>query len=310
MNPITLGTAADDTAPGEPGADYMTLHDMAAELSATAADLAAAIDAGSATGPLSDRATDLACLVACAAGSGSAPVDLAFIARALDGKLRENQRETVTGESQLDVQALCVAEETGELVGAYRRWAGKARRSGTFRDLEDEVADVVISTAVFAERAGIDLNTVIRRKLSSIYSRGWRDDNAPAGHAIAQRPGPCWKILLDGDWMEPWNHIPSQAEARKLAEEFAGHIWVPGTEALAAPCWTVTCPGCGRKFQDPDPFTGHEPLHTETPELAAETVANAGWCAGGYGCPDMNGVDAHCPACCPAADDGSGDDDD
>jgi len=67
-----------------------------------------------------------------------------------------------------------VAEEAGELVGAYRRWAGKARRTGTRRELEDEIADVLIVTAVFAERAGIDLDAAIAAKLAVIYSRGWQ----------------------------------------------------------------------------------------------------------------------------------------
>jgi NTP pyrophosphatase (non-canonical NTP hydrolase) len=108
--------------------------------------------------------------------------DLREIARHLEAHLRANRRPAITDANQLDVQALCVAEEAGELVGAYRRWAGKARRTGTRRDLEDEVADVLIVTACFAERAGIDLNEAIARKLAVIYSRGWRDDStAPAG---------------------------------------------------------------------------------------------------------------------------------
>jgi NTP pyrophosphatase (non-canonical NTP hydrolase) len=78
------------------------------------------------------------------------------------------------------VQALCVAEEAGELVGAYRRWAGKARRTGTRRELEDEIADVLIVTAVFAERAGIGLDAAVAAKLAVLYSRGWRNDHPPA----------------------------------------------------------------------------------------------------------------------------------
>ena len=84
------------------------------------------------------------------------------------------------------MQALCVAEEAGELVGAYRRWAGKARRTGTRRDLEDEVADVLIVTACFAERAGIDLNAALAAKLTVIYSRGWREEDTAAGSGPAE----------------------------------------------------------------------------------------------------------------------------
>jgi NTP pyrophosphatase (non-canonical NTP hydrolase) len=114
---------------------------------------------------------------------GAAPAaDLRQIACHLDTRLRANRRPAITDANALDVQALCVAEEAGELVGAYRRWAGKARRTGTRRELEDEIADLLIVTAVFAERAGIDLDAAIAAKLAVIYSRGWRkDDTAESG---------------------------------------------------------------------------------------------------------------------------------
>jgi NTP pyrophosphatase (non-canonical NTP hydrolase) len=113
---------------------------------------------------------------------GATPAaDLRQIARHLDGQLRANRRPAITDANALDVQALCVAEEAGELVGAYRRWAGKARRTGTRRELEDEVADVLIVTACFAERAGIDLDAAVAAKLTVIYSRGWREDDTAAG---------------------------------------------------------------------------------------------------------------------------------
>ena len=106
--------------------------------------------------------------------SAARPADLRQIARRLQRDLRAHRRPAITDANHLDVQALCVAEEAGELVGAYRRWAGKARRTGTRRELEDEIADVLITTAVFAERAGIDLNTAVARKLAVIYARGWQ----------------------------------------------------------------------------------------------------------------------------------------
>ena len=39
---------------------------------------------------------------------------------------------------------------------------------------------MLIVTAVFAERAGIDLNDAIARKLTVIYPRGWRAGRHPA----------------------------------------------------------------------------------------------------------------------------------
>jgi NTP pyrophosphatase (non-canonical NTP hydrolase) len=110
-------------------------------------------------------------------GAGPAPqMELQGIAIQLDHDLRANRCPGITDANQLDVQALCVAEEAGELVGAYRRYAGKARLAGTLREVEDEVAYVLIVTAVFAERAGIDINAAVARKLTVIYSRGWRED--------------------------------------------------------------------------------------------------------------------------------------
>jgi NTP pyrophosphatase (non-canonical NTP hydrolase) len=112
--------------------------------------------------------------------------DLRQIARDLEAQLHANRRPAITDANQLDVQALCVAEEAGELVGAYRRWVGKARRTGTRRDLEDEIADVLIVTACFAERAGIDLNAALAAKLTVIYSRGWREEDTPAATGPAE----------------------------------------------------------------------------------------------------------------------------
>jgi NTP pyrophosphatase (non-canonical NTP hydrolase) len=107
----------------------------------------------------------------------SDPVNLAHIAGELDVALKANRRETWDESLDLlDLQALCVAEEAGELIGAYRRWAGKARRAGSFREVEDEVADLLIVTALFAVRAGIDLDAAVERKLAVIYSRGWVED--------------------------------------------------------------------------------------------------------------------------------------
>ena len=72
-------------------------------------------------------------------------------------------------------QVLCVAEEAGEFVGAYRRFAGMARRSGPFEDVKEELADVVITSFVTAQVLGIDLDAAIREKADKVMSRGWRE---------------------------------------------------------------------------------------------------------------------------------------
>ena len=55
-------------------------------------------------------------------------------------------------------QVLALAEEAGEFVGAYRRFAGMARRSGTAHDVRAELADVVITTYVAAVELGIEVD--------------------------------------------------------------------------------------------------------------------------------------------------------
>lgn len=83
-------------------------------------------------------------------------------------------------DSAANRQVLCLAEEVGEFVGAYRRWSGQARRGGTFTEMRAELADVVITAYVTAHELGIDLDRAIEDKLSVIFTRGWRDDtNGP-----------------------------------------------------------------------------------------------------------------------------------
>jgi NTP pyrophosphatase (non-canonical NTP hydrolase) len=73
-------------------------------------------------------------------------------------------------------QVIALAEEAGEFVGAARRYMGMARRNGTFEEMEDELADVIITGYVTAHVFGSDLNSAIHRKLIEIYSRGWKNE--------------------------------------------------------------------------------------------------------------------------------------
>ena len=47
-----------------------------------------------------------------------------------------------------DRYVMGVAEEAGEFVGAYLRWSGQSRRTGTREEMAEELADVVVT--VFA----------------------------------------------------------------------------------------------------------------------------------------------------------------
>lgn len=73
-------------------------------------------------------------------------------------------------------QILALAEEGGEAVKAYRRWAGLSRRTGTKQAFAEELADLIltafITAAVFDE---IDIVYTLKEKLKIIYTRGWRD---------------------------------------------------------------------------------------------------------------------------------------
>lgn len=85
--------------------------------------------------------------------------------------IAERIRCRPTGYS-LDVQMLCVAEEVGEVVQAYRRATGRARQPGDWAKVAEELADVVIVAHVTAELAGIDLDAAVERKLAAIEARG------------------------------------------------------------------------------------------------------------------------------------------
>jgi NTP pyrophosphatase (non-canonical NTP hydrolase) len=72
----------------------------------------------------------------------------------------------------LDTQVLCLAEEVGEAVQAYRRATGRARSTAPWSAVAEELADVVIVAYVTAEITGIDLDTAIKTKLAAIEARG------------------------------------------------------------------------------------------------------------------------------------------
>lgn len=71
-------------------------------------------------------------------------------------------RENGFGPEQgVDRQVLALMEESGEFVGAYRRWRGWARRPGSFEDMRAEIADVMITTYVTAAEAGLDIDPTL-----------------------------------------------------------------------------------------------------------------------------------------------------
>lgn len=80
-----------------------------------------------------------------------------------------------TSEQHCQRQALALAEEVGEFVGAYRRWSGQARRTDSLTNVGLELADVVITAFVTASVLGIELDSFIQSKYEVILTRGWRE---------------------------------------------------------------------------------------------------------------------------------------
>jgi NTP pyrophosphatase (non-canonical NTP hydrolase) len=101
---------------------------------------------------------------------------LPAVAAALADRLREHFDPDMLPVQQV----LALAEEAGEFTAAYRRWAGLARRSGPWHDVEAELADVVITAYVTAAVLGIDLDAAARAKTEVVFTRGWREPRPAA----------------------------------------------------------------------------------------------------------------------------------
>lgn len=73
-------------------------------------------------------------------------------------------------------QVIAMGEEVGEFMGAARRYMGMARRNGTYEEMAEELADVVITAFITAEVFDIQLNAEISSKISKILTRGYKED--------------------------------------------------------------------------------------------------------------------------------------
>lgn len=100
-------------------------------------------------------------------------MDLKQAAKVVMAKCRENG---AGGTEQAQIMAL--AEETGEFVGAMRRWRGMARRMGTEQEAQAELADVIISAYAMADVMGWDVEPIINAKLDKVMNRGWKEGQA------------------------------------------------------------------------------------------------------------------------------------
>lgn len=78
-----------------------------------------------------------------------------------------------------ELRVICMAEEVGEAVEAWRIWSGNHRRSQhcvignaiAREDLGDEIADVIITAAMLAAKCGIDVDEALERKVRKVLER-------------------------------------------------------------------------------------------------------------------------------------------
>jgi NTP pyrophosphatase (non-canonical NTP hydrolase) len=78
-----------------------------------------------------------------------------------------------------DRYVMGVAEEAGEFVGAYLRWAGQSRRTGTREEMAEELADVVVTAFAAAQVIGIDLHAAAVAKARKMLTRGFKEPRGP-----------------------------------------------------------------------------------------------------------------------------------
>lgn len=152
-------------------------------------------------------------------------VDLPEQARLIAERLRANG---FPAEGAVQRNVLCLAEEAGELVGAYRRWTGQARRTGTAQQMYAELADVVITAYVLAHELHLDLDAAIAAKLDVIFARGWHEQ--PTFECPAPRICPChgdadehavfaWHRTHDGTGRDDCPYCPTVAEIAQWEAE-------------------------------------------------------------------------------------------
>lgn len=75
-------------------------------------------------------------------------------------------------QEEVDTQMLCLTEEVGEAIKAWRRLTGRARILDTYEHLAEELADVIIVTRVTFMMLGIDEKEAVQAKLRAIMERG------------------------------------------------------------------------------------------------------------------------------------------
>lgn len=162
------------------------------------------------------------------------------IARSLAAELGAGTQGTAAGGDALDVQAQAVGVQADELTAAYRRWAARGRRPGTVRSLvEGEVATMLLTTAIFAEMAGIGIDQAIGRQVTVTLSAA----ADPAGTSTGRgREVPREPVKYPQDHpvdalrANPHRAIPRRGPlpSRALSRVADGELVVPGRDRSCA----------------------------------------------------------------------------
>lgn len=100
----------------------------------------------------------------------------------LAAEIKKYAQQGASDQEWTDAQAMCVVEEAGEFIGAYRRWRGFARRPGELEDVTSELADVIIASFIMFANLPGEAQHSIKQKLSKVVTRGYvnKDPDSPS----------------------------------------------------------------------------------------------------------------------------------
>lgn len=106
---------------------------------------------------------------------------LCFFMEDLAEEIRFHANQGATDDEWRDAQAMVVAEEAGEFIGAYRRWRGFARRPGEAKEMYKELSDVIIASLLMFAVLDADAQMHVKAKLHDVITRGYvnKDEAAP-----------------------------------------------------------------------------------------------------------------------------------
>lgn len=94
-------------------------------------------------------------------------------------EIRFHAGQGASDEQWTDTQAMKVAEEAGEFIGAYNRYKGFCRRKAELKEVQKELADVIIASFIMFAVLDADAQMYVKAKLFDVITRGYvnKDDS-------------------------------------------------------------------------------------------------------------------------------------